>query len=122
MDNSIFLTFRQDSDGFYSEFAGGPSGGGPMLAMRSNDNSRLPDYYTVAVVSRRSRHRAGTRYKRRGVDADGHVANFVESEQVRNDSRKSQPSVIVMYTVLIIAETIPLPSPISHFVEIGTGI
>ena len=75
----------QDSDGFYSEFAGGSSGGGgPMLAMRSgSDNShRLPDFYTVAVVSRRSRHRAGTRYKRRGVDADGHVANYVESEQV----------------------------------------
>ena len=73
----------QDSDGFYSEFAGagGPScGGGPMLAVRPSD--RLPDYYTVAVVSRRSRHRAGTRYKRRGVDADGHVANYVESEQV----------------------------------------
>ena len=53
-----------------------------MLSVRSNDNNRLPDFYTVAVVSRRSRHRAGTRYKRRGVDADGHVANYVESEQV----------------------------------------
>ena len=54
-----------------------------MVAVRS-DESRLPDYYTVAVVSRRSRHRAGTRYKRRGVDTDGHVANSVESEQERN--------------------------------------
>ena len=53
-----------------------------MLSVRSNDNNRLPDFYTVAVVSRRSRHRAGTRYKRRGVDAEGHVANYVESEQV----------------------------------------
>ena len=24
----------------------------------------------------------GTRYKRRGVDTDGHVANYVESEQI----------------------------------------
>ena len=25
---------------------------------------------------------SGTRYKRRGVDTDGHVANYVESEQI----------------------------------------
>ena len=25
---------------------------------------------------------AGTRYKRRGVDTDGHVANYVETEQI----------------------------------------
>ena len=34
------------------------------------------------LISRRSRYRAGTRYKRRGVDEDGHVANYVETEQV----------------------------------------
>lgn len=33
-------------------------------------------------MSRRSRHRAGTRYKRRGIDDDGHVANYVETEQI----------------------------------------
>ncbi|XP_017279824.1 phosphatidylinositide phosphatase SAC2 [Kryptolebias marmoratus] len=38
--------------------------------------------FTVALISRRSRHRAGMRYKRRGVDKDGHVANFVETEQL----------------------------------------
>lgn len=38
--------------------------------------------FTLAIVSRRSRHRAGTRYKRRGVDEDGNVANFVETEQI----------------------------------------
>lgn len=36
----------------------------------------------LTVISRRSRHRAGTRYKRRGVDDDGHCANYVETEQV----------------------------------------
>lgn len=59
----------------------------------------------IAVVSRRSRDRAGLRYQRRvregmsfaqiqsrsvlilgsrtqGIDDDGHVANFVESEQI----------------------------------------
>uniref|UniRef100_A0A8C1QFU0 BAG family molecular chaperone regulator 3-like n=1 Tax=Cyprinus carpio TaxID=7962 RepID=A0A8C1QFU0_CYPCA len=38
--------------------------------------------FTVALISRRSRHRAGMRYKRRGVDTDGHVANYVETEQI----------------------------------------
>lgn len=33
-------------------------------------------------MSRRSRFRAGTRYFRRGIDREGHVANFVETEQV----------------------------------------
>ena len=35
---------------------------------------------------------AGTRYRRRGVDADGNVANFVETEMVA-----LQHSVIVVY-------------------------
>uniref|UniRef100_UPI0037E87361 phosphatidylinositide phosphatase SAC2 isoform X3 n=1 Tax=Semicossyphus pulcher TaxID=241346 RepID=UPI0037E87361 len=38
--------------------------------------------FTVALISRRSRHRAGMRYKRRGVDTDGNVANYVETEQL----------------------------------------
>ncbi len=36
----------------------------------------------LALVSRRSRFRAGTRYFRRGIDGDGHVANFNETEQL----------------------------------------
>ena len=39
--------------------------------------------FTMSVLSRRSRHRAGTRYKRRGVDEAGNCANYVETEQVR---------------------------------------
>lgn len=35
----------------------------------------------LMLVSRRSRFRAGTRYKRRGVDDNGNVANYVETEQ-----------------------------------------
>ena len=36
----------------------------------------------LGLISRRSRYRAGTRYFRRGVDSDGHVANFNETEQI----------------------------------------
>ncbi|KAJ7225879.1 SacI homology domain-containing protein [Mycena pura] len=50
----------------------------------------------ICLISRRSRFRAGTRYFRRGVDHDGHVANFNETEQlllVEDDSSSggSQP-------------------------------
>ena len=36
----------------------------------------------LCLISRRSRFRAGTRYFRRGIDHEGHVANFNESEQL----------------------------------------
>lgn len=44
------------------------------------DNNRL----SVTLISRRSVDRAGVRYLRRGVDADGNVANFVETEVIIN--------------------------------------
>lgn len=34
------------------------------------------------IISRRSIHRPGTRYQVRGIDSDGNVANYVETEQV----------------------------------------
>ncbi|KAK6580984.1 hypothetical protein PZA11_006472 [Diplocarpon coronariae] len=43
---------------------------------------------TMALITRRSRHRAGTRYFSRGIDEQGHVSNFNETEQIiiLNDS------------------------------------
>lgn len=40
------------------------------------------DYYWMALISRRSRFRAGTRYKKRGLDENGTCANYVETEQI----------------------------------------
>ena len=40
------------------------------------------DYYLMTLISRRSRFRAGTRYKKRGLDEDGRCANSVETEQI----------------------------------------
>lgn len=37
---------------------------------------------TYTLITRRSRHRAGTRYFTRGIDDLGHVANFNETEQI----------------------------------------
>lgn len=36
----------------------------------------------LALITRRSRFRAGTRYFRRGIDDDGNVGNFNETEQI----------------------------------------
>ncbi|EAU93141.1 inositol/phosphatidylinositol phosphatase [Coprinopsis cinerea okayama7 len=36
----------------------------------------------LCLISRRSRYRAGTRYFRRGIDNDGNVANYNETEQI----------------------------------------
>lgn len=36
----------------------------------------------LVLISRRSRHRQGTRFHRRGIDAMNNVANFVETEQL----------------------------------------
>lgn len=36
----------------------------------------------IAVISRRSKDRAGLRFQRRGIDEEGNVANFVETEMM----------------------------------------
>ncbi|KAK0554069.1 phosphatidylinositol-3,5-bisphosphate 5-phosphatase [Tilletia horrida] len=40
----------------------------------------------VTLIARRSRHFAGARFLKRGVDANGHVANDVETEQIVNEA------------------------------------
>lgn len=37
---------------------------------------------TFVLLTRRSRHRAGTRYFTRGIDEQGHVSNYNETEQI----------------------------------------
>ncbi|XP_073136734.1 phosphoinositide phosphatase SAC2-like [Henckelia pumila] len=39
-------------------------------------------YFSLILISRRSRHYAGTRYLKRGVNEKGRVANDVETEQI----------------------------------------
>ena len=38
--------------------------------------------FSLTLITRRSRHRAGTRYFSRGIDEEGHVSNYNESEQI----------------------------------------
>ncbi|KAI1082757.1 SacI homology domain-containing protein [Whalleya microplaca] len=53
-----------------------PQAAAPLRDARSG----LPSFLTV--VSRLSCKRAGTRFNSRGIDDDGHVANFVETETI----------------------------------------
>ncbi|XP_017752841.1 PREDICTED: phosphatidylinositide phosphatase SAC2 isoform X2 [Eufriesea mexicana] len=46
------------------------------------DEQPYHETFNLAIISRRSRFRAGTRYKRRGVDDEGKCANYVETEQL----------------------------------------
>jgi len=47
-----------------------------------NSISQQPHLLNFYLISRRSVFHAGTRYLTRGIDDDGHVANFVETEQI----------------------------------------
>ncbi|GAA5894065.1 hypothetical protein JCM8208_002338 [Rhodotorula glutinis] len=44
------------------------------------------DKVTVSVISRRGWARAGTRFKKRGIDGDGSVGNFAETETILETS------------------------------------
>ncbi|WVO16924.1 hypothetical protein L204_104610 [Cryptococcus depauperatus] len=47
----------------------------------------------LAVISRRSRDRAGLRYQRRGIDDEGHVANLVETEMIVKSRVEGKSSI-----------------------------
>jgi phosphatidylinositol 4-phosphatase len=51
-----------------------------MLEIKSACIKSTP--MTIILITRRSRHRAGTRYFSRGIDEEGHVSNFNETEQI----------------------------------------
>ncbi|GJQ85005.1 hypothetical protein Trydic_g3667 [Trypoxylus dichotomus] len=50
--------------------------------LRSVKDEPHYEVFKLCILSRRSRFRAGTRYKRRGVDENGECANYVETEQI----------------------------------------
>ncbi|KAJ8791960.1 hypothetical protein J1605_004185 [Eschrichtius robustus] len=62
-------------------------------------------YFDWILISRRSCFRAGVRYYVRGIDSEGHAANFVETEQIvhYNGSRASfvQANSRINTTVLV---------------------
>lgn len=68
----------------------------PSTRMEGNmKSSGLPA--TLTLISRLSCRRAGTRFNSRGIDDDGHVANFVETETVVWDPGSGGRSVGFSY-------------------------
>ena len=53
-----------------------------MNYIGKNEAKTVQPPINITLISRRSRHRAGARYKRRGIDENGNVANFVETELI----------------------------------------
>ncbi|KAI9489823.1 SacI homology domain-containing protein [Zychaea mexicana] len=51
--------------------------------------------FVLGLITRRSRFRPGTRFFSRGIDSDGHVSNFVETEQLVLYDGPDAPSPIV---------------------------
>lgn len=84
-------------------------GGLFVVAMQGFVQSMIVDGFSgsghyplyLAVVSRLSCHRAGTRFKARGIDDDGHVANFVETEVMLIDEQHE-------FSYLILRGSVPL--------------
>ncbi|KAB1263822.1 Phosphatidylinositide phosphatase SAC1, partial [Camelus dromedarius] len=67
-------------------------------------------YFDWILISRRSCFRAGVRYYVRGIDSEGHAANFVETEQIvhYNGSRASFVQANSrINTTLLVSETKP---------------
>lgn len=64
----------------------------------------------LALISRRSRFRAGTRYFRRGIDRDGHVANFNETEQILllEGNSRPEPNYLAKFSFVQIRGSIPV--------------
>lgn len=63
-----------------------------MYGMMSITNTSIKgNGMTFVLITRRSRHRTGTRYLSRGIDEEGHVSNFNETEQsiILNDNASS---------------------------------
>lgn len=66
------------------------------------DQSRLSIYghdIYITLIARRSRHMAGVRYLKRGVNPEGYVANDVETEQIASQMEQTffRPSAYTSY-------------------------
>jgi SacI homology domain len=72
----------------------------------SSGTSRSTKSFLLTLISRRSVHRAGLRYLRRGIDEDGHTANTVETEQVLSDTSWTPSSKI--YSFVQIRGSVPI--------------
>ncbi|KAJ8715665.1 hypothetical protein PYW07_010147 [Mythimna separata] len=65
-----------------SQIAVEPADANPLNTESLSSANTCDETFTLGLISRRSRYQAGTRYNRRGIEAGGKVANYVETEQI----------------------------------------
>ncbi|XP_045780759.1 phosphatidylinositide phosphatase SAC2 isoform X2 [Maniola jurtina] len=65
-----------------SQIAVEPADANPLNTESLSNSSTCDETFTLGLISRRSRYQAGTRYNRRGIEPEGKVANYVETEQI----------------------------------------
>lgn len=65
-----------------SQIAVEPADVNPLNTESLSNSNSCDETFTLGLISRRSRYQAGTRYNRRGIEPDGKVANYVETEQI----------------------------------------
>ncbi|KAK6507067.1 inositol polyphosphate 5-phosphatase [Arthrobotrys musiformis] len=73
-----------------------------------NAQQRFAGKTHITIISRLSCRRAGTRFNSRGMDDDGHVANFVETETVIWDSRAENNVRGVGFSYTQVRGSVPL--------------
>lgn len=89
----------------------------PSIAPGPQSNG--PTRLTVGLISRLGWRRAGTRFNTRGVDDDGHVANFVETETIVSATPVSSTSS----EQPLIASCVQIRGSVPVFFEqSGTGV
>ncbi|XP_046973007.1 phosphatidylinositide phosphatase SAC2 [Vanessa cardui] len=65
-----------------SQIAVEPPDANPLNTESLSNANTCDEKFTLGLISRRSRYQAGTRYNRRGIEPEGKVANYVETEQI----------------------------------------
>ncbi|KAH9835944.1 SAC1-recessive suppressor of secretory defect [Teratosphaeria destructans] len=78
---------------------------GKSSVAKPSDKPKQGDFL-LTLISRRSISRAGLRYLRRGVDDDGNVANYVETEQIL--SPQSWDTSAKTFSLVQVRGSIPL--------------
>lgn len=63
--------------------------------------------FNLIVIGRRSRHHAGTRYIKRGINEQGFAANFVEVEQIVVNYNSSQDTRPVCSSFVQVRGSVP---------------
>ncbi len=64
--------------------------------------------FAVTIIARRNRNFAGTRYLKRGISDEGHVANDVETEQILEELTTSCADKPLISSYIHIRGSVPI--------------